>query len=219
MTNNSISERQPQLSPQLVKLAVSGSKDYHYLMTAIVHQSLMLKAGYIPDKLELPLPEKNPEHWQTKKSHMNAGNLWIFFATEYGHFSPKEAARIWRYGQVLLLRKKIVRQLVEMDCPPDVLNFADKALLNINDFIREPVTGEYEGLYRFSAWQADNYRTSVIKREIEPYSYDYDLMWLMDDLITDAGQFVSGRAKKYLDEAVKNFYEYVAQWRKAIALV
>lgn len=219
MSSTSITQNKPPLNQELVAQAVNGSKDYHYLMTAIVHESLMLKAGYIPDKIEEPLPEKNPEHWQTKKIHMNAGNLWIFFATEYGHFSPSEAKVIWRYGQVLILRKKLLSQLVSMDCPPDILKFADKGLLNINDYIRIYDFGVRAGQPIFSAFNFSFFKEETIKREIEPHSYDYDLVWLVDDIISDAGNFICGRDKRLLNEAVKDFFEYAKRWRMAVALV
>lgn len=87
---------------ETLKQAVKGTSDYHTLMTAIVTESLMKQAGYIAPKTgAIEKTYANPEHWQSRKLHMNAGMLWIFFATENGHFSTGEAILIWRYGQAL----------------------------------------------------------------------------------------------------------------------
>lgn len=210
MSDNTISDNKPHLNNDLIKSALVGSKDYHYLMTAIVHESLMLKAGYIPDKIDEPLPERNPEHWQTKKQQMNVGNLWIFFATEYGHFLPSEAKRIWRYGQVLLIRTKVLQALRDIDCPPDILTFADKGLLHINDYIRIPTAGVRAGKLIYSAFNFSFFREQTIG-DIDSTTdgIKYRLSWLIDDIISDAGNFVAGREGKYLQESLKEFYAFI----------
>lgn len=85
-----------------IKNAVIGSNDYHEIMRSVAVYTMRERAGMIPPKMDNePLPEKNPEHWQSRKLNMGVGMLWIFYAVEYGHFRTGEAKVIWRYGQAL----------------------------------------------------------------------------------------------------------------------
>lgn len=85
-----------------IKNAVLGSQDYHEVMRSVAIYTMRERAGMIPPRMENEaLPERNPEHWQSRNMHMGVGMLWIFYAVEYGHYSTGEAKIIWRYGQGL----------------------------------------------------------------------------------------------------------------------
>lgn len=103
-----------------------------------VKTDLMNKAGYIPQKTPKNIElERNPIHWRSSAYHINAGQLWIFYAVEYNHFSPTMAKKIWRYGQTLNMRDHIANLLSrrsDLEFMRDLLHRWHYITTNINDF-------------------------------------------------------------------------------------
>lgn len=116
---------------KLIKEALQGTGDYHALMRSIAVSSLRRKAGYVPPKMDAP-PEdedKNFVHWQSSKYDISAGVWWIFYATAAGHFRPRDAKLIWRYGQSLKLLKRVIYHLRAIDCQ-DFIPFVEHHIKN-----------------------------------------------------------------------------------------
>jgi hypothetical protein len=219
MTSTSISDNKPHLNKDLIKLAVSGTDDYHYLMTAIVHQSLMSKAGYIPDKLDEPPPNKNPEHWQTKKQHMNAGNLWIFFATEYGHYSNGEARIIWRYGQLQLIKPHVIRRIRQSVQHPDVLiDTLNYCWTNPIEFTREPDDDELWFVHAHQR-KCSNYLTKMQNKHSDWTNYpNFGSAWSAM-LLYGIDYVYGGTTFKTLNGCKRTLYEHLENERREWSLV
>lgn len=219
MSSTSISDNKPHLNNDLIKSALVGSKDYHYLMTAIVHESLMLKAGYIPEKLEQPLPAKNPEHWQTKKHHINAGNLWVFFATEYGQFLPAEAKRVWRYGQLQILRKQLIGRIERSVQHPNVLTETLGYIwLNPREFVGQD---SFDGQTIFYCEQS---KTNVLLNRMQNKYQDWrthpNFGGVYSGLVWRAVDWVYGRCTyRVVDDLLKLLYPLLEDERREWSLV
>ena len=219
MSTNSIDDNKPHLNRELLKLAVNGTSDYHYLMTSILHQSLMLKAGYIPNKTDAPLPTKNPEHWQTKKQHMNAGNLWIFYATEYGHFAPSEARLIWKYGQLQLLKKKVIRQIERSVQRPNVLvDTLRYVWTNPADFGKEPNDNEYWYLH-VNQDKCMKYYYQMQERHDDSRNHPYFYSAYAHTLFEGVDSVYGGTPFQQVLNRVKTLCEHLEDEREAVPLV
>lgn len=108
---------------ELISQAVKGTDDYHFFMTQITVTSLTHQAGFIPENTgEIEKVHRNSEHWQTRKVHMSAGNLWIFLATELGHYKAGEARVIWRYGQSLKFQRVFKKYNPEISNNPILMD-------------------------------------------------------------------------------------------------
>lgn len=87
-------------SENVIHEAIKGSDDYHALMRSITQQGLRSKAGYIPPNTDAMELHRNFIKWTDKRCTIDIGVHWIFYAVACGHFSPRMARTVWRYGQL-----------------------------------------------------------------------------------------------------------------------